>query len=448
MHDALWRSRGVEVVRPGQRRRVGSGAGCWLLVPGVHDLIEFGMNGAGWRAPKLADGACVMRVMPSCRTTYRERLDRDSRGVRGIRRQYAAGNAVAWGVLTTDRAMAKRWGAGLDSDASAISGLNGHGARTIEQAVRFDGLDGADAAAWLGAEVAAGADLGAVAPGAYRLSSSTWSGEDSRVPERVQLAGPVCIGAGAEVPEGAVLIGPVVVPDGWRAGLNGPPITGDGVEPREAKYVPASEHAYRVSKRAFDVVFAALTMLVGVPFFVGIALAILIEDGRPVIFRQRRQTVGGREFDCLKFRTMVRNADELQAQLRAQNKNEVGGPQFSMANDPRILRVGRWLRRTQLDEMPQFWNVLKGEMSIVGPRPSPDRENQYCPAWREARLSVPAGITGLWQVRRRRDPDTDFQEWIRYDIEYAHRRCWRLDLRIMLETAMLFAPGAAGKRRK
>ena len=105
-----------------------------------------------------------------------------------------------------------------------------------------------------------------------------------------------------------------------------------------------------------------------------------------------------------------------------------------MDNDPRLLRIGKFIRKYKIDELPQFFNVLVGHMSIVGPRPSPDNENQYCPAWREARLSVRPGITGLWQVKSQRKPLTDFQEWIRYDLEYVQNNSWRLDIWIMVET--------------
>jgi lipopolysaccharide/colanic/teichoic acid biosynthesis glycosyltransferase len=93
----------------------------------------------------------------------------------------------------------------------------------------------------------------------------------------------------------------------------------------------------------------------------------------------------------------------------------------NIKDDPRVTRVGKWLRKLQLDEFPQFWNVLIGDMSIVGPRPSPENENQFCPAWREIRLSVRPGITGNWQVKRTRAEGKDFQEWIQYDIEYVER---------------------------
>jgi lipopolysaccharide/colanic/teichoic acid biosynthesis glycosyltransferase len=161
-------------------------------------------------------------------------------------------------------------------------------------------------------------------------------------------------------------------------------------------------------------------------------IAIAAEDGRPFFFAHRRQTLGGREFPCLKFRTMRRDAEKIKAQLQAENRAD--GPQFFIENDPRVTRVGRILRRYQLDEIPQFLNVLVGHMSVVGPRPSPDKENQYCPAWREARLSVRPGVTGLWQVSRTREPQTDFQEWIRYDLEYVQHQSFVGDLRIIADT--------------
>ena len=122
-------------------------------------------------------------------------------------------------------------------------------------------------------------------------------------------------------------------------------------------------------------------------------------------------------------------------------QNRADGPQFYIPDDPRLLRCGGWLRRFQIDELPQFVNVLLGHMSVVGPRPSPDKENQYCPAWREARLSVRPGVTGLWQVRRTREPETDFQEWIRYDLEYVRRQRWSLDLWIILQTVLKLVKG-------
>jgi lipopolysaccharide/colanic/teichoic acid biosynthesis glycosyltransferase len=118
-------------------------------------------------------------------------------------------------------------------------------------------------------------------------------------------------------------------------------------------------------------------------------LAILIEDGRPWFFGHLRETVGAEEFKCWKFRSMRKDAEKMKALLKKQNQAD--GPQFYMENDPRLTRVGRLLRKYNLDELPQFWNVLTGDMSIVGPRPSPRAENQFCPPWREAgSASAPA----------------------------------------------------------
>ena len=129
---------------------------------------------------------------------------------------------------------------------------------------------------------------------------------------------------------------------------------------------------------------------------------------------------------------MRRDAEAMVEQLRA--LNQADGPQVFIEDDPRVTRVGRFLRASQLDELPQLFNVLLGQMSLVGPRPSPDRENQICPAWREMRLSVRPGITGLWQVRRTREDGLDFQEWVRFDLEYIRKASFLLDCRIIFET--------------
>jgi lipopolysaccharide/colanic/teichoic acid biosynthesis glycosyltransferase len=134
----------------------------------------------------------------------------------------------------------------------------------------------------------------------------------------------------------------------------------------------------------------------------------------------------------MKFRTMRVGAADIQDKLRF--VSEVDGPQFKMADDPRISTVGWFLRETYLDEIPQFFNVLCGQMSVVGPRPSPEAENTLCPSWRDARLSVRPGITGLWQVNRTRRPFRDFQEWIYYDTQYVEQLSPRMDLWICWRT--------------
>jgi lipopolysaccharide/colanic/teichoic acid biosynthesis glycosyltransferase len=166
-------------------------------------------------------------------------------------------------------------------------------------------------------------------------------------------------------------------------------------------------------------------------------LLIRLDSPGPVIFRQTRIGRNGRPFEFLKFRTMVLNAEELKEQLMAQNERQ--GIAFKMKRDPRMTRVGRWLRKTSLDELPQFWNVLRGEMSLVGPRPAvPEEVSQYEP-WQRRRLEVMPGITGLWQATGR--SNTTFDEMVRLDIYYAEHWSVALDIRIMLLTIPAIVSG-------
>jgi lipopolysaccharide/colanic/teichoic acid biosynthesis glycosyltransferase len=190
----------------------------------------------------------------------------------------------------------------------------------------------------------------------------------------------------------------------------------------------------------FDLLFAIVAMLFTLPFYPLIMFAIWLEDGRPFFFAHRRETRGGREFPCIKFRSMRKNAEQDKVAIAQSNKAD--GPQFYIPNDPRLTRVGAFLRACQLDEIPQFINVLLGHMSVVGPRPSPFEENQYCPPWREARLSVRPGITGLWQVSGRND--TTYSSRVALDQYYVHNWSPWLDLDILARTihAVIRADGA------
>jgi lipopolysaccharide/colanic/teichoic acid biosynthesis glycosyltransferase len=199
-----------------------------------------------------------------------------------------------------------------------------------------------------------------------------------------------------------------------------------------ARTIQNSSALRRISKRTFDIAFALIALICTLPIYPILMLAIWLEDGRPFFFAHKRETLGGREFGCLKFRSMRKDADQIKRQLAAENQSD--GPQFFIENDPRVTRVGLFMRRYNLDELPQFFNVLFGQMSIVGPRPSPRKENQCCPGWRDARLSVRPGVTGLWQISRTRRQGLDFQEWIRFDIEYVRSANWLLDLTIILKT--------------
>ena len=185
------------------------------------------------------------------------------------------------------------------------------------------------------------------------------------------------------------------------------------------------------AKRGLDVVGAVVGLIVFSPLFALVALTIIIDDGRPVLFRQDRAGLHGRPFPIVKFRSMRRNADEERASLR--DRNEIsGGASFKMTDDPRVTRSGRLLRRTSIDELPQLWNVLMGEMSLVGPRPHPFDDVAGYAEWHHRRLDMKPGITGLWQVSARSDPD--FDTWVQLDLEYIDHWTLSGDLRILLKT--------------
>ena len=188
----------------------------------------------------------------------------------------------------------------------------------------------------------------------------------------------------------------------------------------------------RCLKRILDILASAIVLALFAPVTPFIALAIKLTSPGPVFYKDKRQGLHGKTFNCLKFRTMRTGSDRIQEKLRV--VSQVDGPQFKIKNDPRISTVGRFLRDTYIDEIPQFLNVLLGQMSVVGPRPSPEAENTLCPSWRDARLSVRPGITGLWQVCRTRRPEQDFQEWIHYDTEYVRKLSPGMDLWICRQT--------------
>jgi len=185
-----------------------------------------------------------------------------------------------------------------------------------------------------------------------------------------------------------------------------------------------------VVKRLIDVSAATIGMILLAPLIGGIALVIALKDGRPIFYRQERVGLQGRRFSLIKFRSMVANADGMLDAL--QSRNEINGHAFKISADPRITRVGRFLRRSSLDELPQLWNVLVGEMSLVGPRPPLPREVAAYDIWHRRRLSMKPGITGLWQVEGRNL--AEFDRWVQKDLEYIDRWSPWLDIQILLRT--------------
>jgi exopolysaccharide biosynthesis polyprenyl glycosylphosphotransferase len=184
------------------------------------------------------------------------------------------------------------------------------------------------------------------------------------------------------------------------------------------------------AKRLLDVVLGTIAVIVLVPLMLVIALAVRLVDGGPVFFRQTRVGLHGRPFKVAKFRTMQLDAEGRLEELRA--RNEIRGPAFKVTNDPRLTRTGRILRATSFDELPQIWNVLRGEMSLVGPRPPLPREVDGYDLWHRRRLSMKPGMTGLWQVMGRRE--ADFDRWVELDLAYIDRWSIWLDVKIIART--------------
>jgi lipopolysaccharide/colanic/teichoic acid biosynthesis glycosyltransferase len=275
------------------------------------------------------------------------------------------------------------------------------------------------------------------------------------------ILGPAIIGAGARIASGAIVAHATIlaggtVPSGqivrdqvWLAsGIDAvpaaerrspsydqrlarhaiaPSATTDVVNPQ-----PFGRRFQLFLKRALDVSVAALSLAILSPIFLVSGAAVWLESRGPIFFGDKREGLGGRGFRCWKFRTMFTGAHLAQRDLNALDHTD--GPHFKCDSDPRVTRVGRVLRMLNLDELPQLVNVLMGEMSLVGPRPSPFRENQVCVPWREARLSVRPGITGFWQVCRHDRAAGDFHQWIEYDLLYVQHLSLWLDVKIVTAT--------------
>ena len=314
------------------------------------------------------------------------------------------------------------------------------------------------------------------------LGSSLHAAPGARVDPSASLVGPVVLQEGAEVGEGVTIIGPTVVGKSSRVEAGAtlaqcvigsgqvvapgvtlrhrvflgdpeasdpdlPPVSrpelADAVVPEGWETPPlglspevAPHPVHRVVKRATDAIAAGAGLVLLAPLGLLIAALIKLESKGPIHFGHVREGMGGRPFRCWKYRTMIPGADQQQRKLA--RMNQMDGPQFKVNKDPRRTRMGRFLSATNLDEIPQLWNVLVGEMSLVGPRPSPFRENQVCVPWREGRLSVRPGITGLWQICRHDRHKGDFHQWIYYDLLYVRHLSLWLDLKILALTPLSF----------
>lgn len=187
---------------------------------------------------------------------------------------------------------------------------------------------------------------------------------------------------------------------------------------------------YKISKRALDIIASAIGLIVLSPILIIVAILIKLESKGPAIFSQKRIGLDGKEFKMYKFRSMVQNAEKLKKELEKQN--EMSGPMFKIKNDPRVTKVGRFIRKTSIDELPQLINVLKGDMTLVGPRPSLPNEVEKFEAWMLKRLEVKPGLTCYWQVSGRNN--IDFEEWMKLDLKYVNDMSFLLDIKLIFKT--------------
>jgi lipopolysaccharide/colanic/teichoic acid biosynthesis glycosyltransferase len=428
LHNRFWAARGVQVVRQGEPSQIVRSAELYLLTD-PRSLVAFNlfdvMEVLNWIKPQVL----FVRLHDTRERGYRERIvtDGTDRFLR-FQRLYDASEdlRLARIVLTPDREVAQLWQSAPDpltgwrrlrrftprEDRVTLS-VDGHVFdRSLDREVAF----------YLRELQKIWHRPDSTITRAIELEPDVWKDPEATVEPGAKFIGPVWIGAGRRIAAGTTIIGPAIVWDDPETRPPGEDIQWLMIEPREIPDDPSVRENTpldRALKRLFDLIFSLIAITISLPLYPLICLAIWFEDGQPFFFSHRRETIGGREFGCIKFRSMRKDAEKMKAQLRAQNQAD--GPQFFMEND-------------HLDELPQFINVLVGHMSIVGPRPSPRSENQFCPAWREARLSVRPGITGLWQTSRTRRAGSDFQEWIKYDIEYVETRSWKLDLIIIWKT--------------
>ncbi|MBI1335766.1 MAG: hypothetical protein GC164_02260 [Phycisphaera sp.] len=443
LHDHMWASLGVQVVRLGAARPIEPKAQRYLLLE-PNDLTLFKVKEADNNHDALKPTFRVVRVRDARKHGYREMVMADSDdNFIGFKREYKRPIHDLRAILTNDRCAAQLWSISNDAvgiwrqlrrliprprrSACSVAGrqysLANHGEcmQMAHDLVRF----------WKSPEQGIGS--------VRKIGRGVWGDSRADVEFGSTVVGPVWIGSGRRIAAGQSVAGPVIL---WDAPSHRPdpqPFQWDRTTDTTRFDFEAPTPKIKAKtikgKRAFDIVVSLIALAVTLPFYPVIMFLIWLEDGRPFFFSHERETVGGRTFGCVKFRSMRRDAEQIKARLQRVNKAD--GPQFYMEDDPRLTRIGRLIRKCNIDELPQFFNVLRGDMSLVGPRPSPYKENQFCPAWREARLSVRPGIAGLWQVMRTRAEGLDFQEWVRYDVEYIEHMSWRQDLWIIYSTALL-----------
>ena len=444
LHDARWRSRGVQVVHRGTRFSKQSGAEIYLLLE-PDQMVSFNLHQIAdamiWNKALLTR----VRIEEFGLENFRERVVTNTHGhVSRVERMYAHDSEIRFRVLLTrSNSIAQKWAGSSDrrlvwSDIRreligriGNEHVNGH---------CYISSSSNDCRSYIDRMVATWEDPGRAIEGVVEIESGIWAVAGTRLSSDAVCTAPAWIGYSPRAGCDNILAGPAWSEDDSSVIPGSVPVRIMGI----SEIMPPASNSrtrlfqdrqsYRLFKRGFDIMVSMVVLIFFLPILLGVSLAVVLDDGFPVFFGHARQSRNGRTFKCWKFRTMRRDAESQVENFS--NIDSADGPQVFIKNDPRVTRLGHVLRKYHLDEIPQFWNVLIGDMSVVGPRPSPDRENQFSPAWREIRLSVRPGITGLWQVERTRAPGLDFQEWIKYDIEYVRHAGFIFDLKICLKTLM------------
>jgi lipopolysaccharide/colanic/teichoic acid biosynthesis glycosyltransferase len=441
LHLAWWRSQGVQWIPRGEGDVPSRDADLYLLTEPDH-LVVFDLEplvpALTWNCPSVTR----LRVVASSEDDYREIVERGPAGtVTRVRREYRSQRFGSRRVLlTADAAVAKLWSV-APNRRSVMLALRANGKWTRSDHHRVGGEfyrvgEPSDEGRLLSNLIRRWPDVDRVIVGVEEIGPGVWGPASSVIRESDVAVGPAWIGHRVDGGSAIRVIGPAwsadaTVDEARRASIRDFEEI-QAAAPRSRATTESSSTGFDFGKRLFDIAVASIGLVVLSPLMVATAIAVLLDDGWPILFGHERQSRGGRVFRCLKFRTMRRNAERMA--MNYADQNICDGPQVFITDDPRVTRLGRVLRRCHIDELPQLINVALGEMSLVGPRPSPERENRMCPAWRDVRLSVRPGITGLWQVSRTRQPGLDFQEWIRFDMKYVSERCWRLDLWILWRT--------------
>ena len=394
---------GVYVMEPCVLECVGAEVFCDIKEQLVPRLRKLGKKVVGWEHGGYSSGACTvddyLRVNFEFLSDY-ELAGEYLRGYREIKKQVWVGRNVD-----------------ISPSATLIRPL----------------LIGSDTRIEAGASLIGPCVIGdrcVVKAESFVRESVLWS--DSVVPAGFEIEKCLVSGRASSPRNGhcrdTVVLDGVLSPLGYSGGARGEP-SRSGLACSRSRG-SAGEKAYLFAKRVLDVVVSSIGLVLSAPLLLLLGALIKLDSRGPAFFLQTRCGKGGKPFRMIKLRSMVSDAEDLKPALR--HMNLADGPMFKVIDDPRETRLGRILRAFKLDELPQLWNVLRGEMSLVGPRPLSMNEMRFNPHWRDARLTVRPGITGLWQVKAK-DAHT-FHEWIKYDLQYIDERSLWLDMKIIFHT--------------